>query len=165
MREAAGLDELDSEEHTPLLHACEGGQLAIVKLLVEAGASLTETDEDCRNILHLSSINGHAHIVRYLLGFPAMREAATLDGQETLQTGKREVGLTALEPVGNYVVRPVFSDSHDTGIFNWDYLYWLGSSADALWEDYLRWLEAAGFTRDSGRDAPMVVAGGGCASH
>ena len=87
------------------------------------------------------------------------------EGQETLQTGKREVGLTALEPVGNYAVKPVFSDGHDTGIFTWDYLYWLGSSADALWEDYLRRLEAAGFTRESGRDAPMVAAGGGCASH
>lgn len=87
------------------------------------------------------------------------------EGQETLQTGKREVGLIALEPVGNYAVRPVFSDGHDTGIFTWDYLYWLGSGADALWEDYLRRLEAAGFTRDSGRDAPMIKQGAGCASH
>lgn len=87
------------------------------------------------------------------------------EGQETLQTGKREVGLTALEPVGNYAVRPVFSDGHDSGIFTWDYLYWLGSSADALWEDYLRRLEAAGFSRENGRDAPMVMQGGGCASH
>ena len=87
------------------------------------------------------------------------------EGQETLQTGKRAVGLTALEPVGNYAVRPVFSDGHDSGIFTWDYLYWLGSSADALWEDYLRRLEAAGFTRESGRDAPMQQQGAGCASH
>ena len=43
-------------------------------------------------------------------------------GQEVLQTGKREVGLTALEPVGNYAVKPVFSDGHDSGIFSWDYL-------------------------------------------
>ena len=76
-------------------------------------------------------------------------------GQETLQTGKREVGLTALEPVGNYGVRPIFSDGHDSGIFTWDYLYHLASNCDALWEDYLRRLEAAGFTREAGRDAAM----------
>ena len=49
-------------------------------------------------------------------------------GQEVLQTGKREVELTALEPVGNYAVQPTFSDGHDTGIFSWDYLYFLGSN-------------------------------------
>jgi len=76
-------------------------------------------------------------------------------GQETLQTGKREVGLTALEPVGNYGVRPIFSDGHDSGIFTWDYLHHLASNRDALWEDYLRRLEAAGFTRETGRDAAM----------
>ena len=48
-------------------------------------------------------------------------------GQEVLQTGKREVGLNALAPVGNYAVQPSFSDGHDTGIFSWDYLYFLGS--------------------------------------
>ncbi|MEP6824663.1 MAG: DUF971 domain-containing protein, partial [Ramlibacter sp.] len=48
-------------------------------------------------------------------------------GQEVLQTGKREVDLTGLEPVGNYAVQPTFSDGHDTGIFSWDYLYFLGS--------------------------------------
>ena len=76
-------------------------------------------------------------------------------GQETLQTGKRGVGLTALEPVGNYGVRPIFSDGHDSGIFTWDYLHWLGENQDSLWEDYLRRLEAAGHTRESGRDAAM----------
>jgi DUF971 family protein len=82
-------------------------------------------------------------------------------GQETLQTGKRDVKLTALEPVGNYAVQPHFSDSHNTGIFTWDYLYWLGENQAQLWEDYLQRLEAAGFTRDSGRDAPMTVAASG----
>lgn len=83
-------------------------------------------------------------------------------GQETLQTGKREVGLTALEPVGNYGVRPIFSDGHDSGIFTWDYLYHLASHRDALWEDYLRRLAAAGFTRETSRDAAM---GAGANSH
>ena len=83
-------------------------------------------------------------------------------GQEVLQTGKREVGVAALEPVGNYAVKPVFSDGHESGIFSWDYLYHLGSDQDRLWEDYNRRLQAAG----AARDAPMVVASGhACSSH
>ena len=83
-------------------------------------------------------------------------------GQEVLQTGKREVTLAGLEPVGNYAVQPAFSDGHDTGIFSWDYLYFLGSQQDRLWADYNRRLLAAG----AQRDAPMPEKGGhGCASH
>ena len=83
-------------------------------------------------------------------------------GQEVLQTGKREVTLTGLEPVGNYAVQPAFSDGHDTGIFSWDYLYFLGSRQDQLWADYNARLATAGVTRD----APMPEkAGHGCASH
>jgi DUF971 family protein len=83
-------------------------------------------------------------------------------GQEVLQTGKRDVGLETLEPVGNYAVQPRFSDGHDTGIFSWDYLYFLGSQQQQLWDQYASRLEAAGVERD----APMVVAAGqGCASH
>ena len=78
-------------------------------------------------------------------------------GQEVLQTGKREVGLTALEPVGNYAVQPTFSDGHDTGLFSWDYLYFLGSQQDELWQQYEARLAAAGLGRDaamSGAAAP-----------
>ena len=83
-------------------------------------------------------------------------------GQEVLQTGKREVGVVELEPIGNYAVKPVFSDGHESGIFSWDYLYHLGADQDQLWADYNRRLQAA----DANRDAPMVVAGGhGCGSH
>ena len=83
-------------------------------------------------------------------------------GQEVLQTGKREVTLVELEPIGNYAVKPVFSDGHDTGLFSWDYLYFLGSEQDRLWADYLARLQAAGAERDS----PMISAGGSaCASH
>ncbi len=84
-------------------------------------------------------------------------------GQETLQTGKREVLMTALEPVGNYAVQPHFSDGHNSGIFSWTYLHWLGVNQSRLWEEYGAKLEAAGFTRESGRDAAMPVKGGGCA--
>jgi len=86
-------------------------------------------------------------------------------GQEVLQTGKRNVTLSALEPVGNYAVQPHFSDGHDTGMYSWEYLYWLGANQAALWEEYLQRLEAAEYTRESGRDAPMpqVKSGGqGC---
>src|SRR3982750_2043087 len=65
-------------------------------------------------------------------------------GQEVLQTGKRDVSLTALEPVGNYAVQPTFSDGHDTGIFSWDYLYFLGSQQDDLWAEYERRLRGGG---------------------
>lgn len=83
-------------------------------------------------------------------------------GQETLQSGKREVDLLALEPVGNYAVQPRFSDGHDTGIFSWDYLYFLGSQQERLWHEYAQRLQAAGVDRD----APMTPKGGhGCASH
>ena len=49
-------------------------------------------------------------------------------GQEILQTGKRDVGLLGLEPIGNYAIQPSFTDGHDTGLFTWDYLYFLGST-------------------------------------
>lgn len=78
-------------------------------------------------------------------------------GQEVLQTGKRQVTLTALEPVGNYAVQPHFSDHHNTGIYTWEYLLWLGSNQEELWEAYLQRLEAAGFTRESGRDQRMPI--------
>lgn len=82
-------------------------------------------------------------------------------GQEVLQTGKREIELIALEPVGNYAVQPAFSDGHDTGIFSWDYLYFLGSRQEQLWADYTARLSAAGVERD----APMPAkAGASCAS-
>ena len=69
-------------------------------------------------------------------------------GQEVLQTGKREVGLTSLEPVGNYAVQPTFSDGHDSGIFSWDYLYFLGSTQDDLWRQYEERMTKAGASRD-----------------
>lgn len=68
-------------------------------------------------------------------------------GQEVLQTGKRDVDLVALEPVGNYAVQPRFSDGHSTGLYSWDYLHWLGANQASLWTDYLKRLEAAGASR------------------
>ena len=83
-------------------------------------------------------------------------------GQEVLQTGKREVGLEGLEPVGNYAIKPTFSDGHDSGLFTWEYLYFLGSEQDQLWADYQRRLQEA----SRGRDDPMPEkAGVGCSTH
>ena len=69
-------------------------------------------------------------------------------GQETLQVGKRDVGINNIESVGHYAIRPDFSDGHDTGIYSWDLLYDLGMRQEHLWADYLRRLEAAGASRD-----------------
>ncbi len=83
-------------------------------------------------------------------------------GQEILQTGKRDVGLLGLEPIGNYAIQPSFTDGHDTGLFTWDYLYFLGSKQAEIWQDYEARLKAAGISRD----APMIEkSASGCASH
>jgi DUF971 family protein len=83
-------------------------------------------------------------------------------GQEVLQTGKRHVEIVGLEPVGHYAIQPTFSDGHDSGIFSWDYLYFLGSKQDELWAEYARRLAEAGVDRD----APMPEkAGAGCGHH
>ncbi len=68
-------------------------------------------------------------------------------GQEVLQTGKEEVAIVALEPVGNYAIRPTFSDGHDTGLYTWDLLYKLGADYPCLWAGYLRKLEESGYQR------------------
>jgi DUF971 family protein len=70
-------------------------------------------------------------------------------GQEVLQSGKREVDIVSLEPVGNYAVKPTFSDGHDSGIFSWDYLYYLGSQQGELWTAYEQRLRDAGVDRDA----------------
>ncbi|WP_429497753.1 gamma-butyrobetaine hydroxylase-like domain-containing protein [Robbsia andropogonis] len=69
-------------------------------------------------------------------------------GQEILQTGKRDVRVTRIDGVGHYAIRLGLSDGHDTGIYSWDYLYTLATRQDALWQDYLTRLEAAGASRD-----------------
>jgi DUF971 family protein len=69
-------------------------------------------------------------------------------GQEVLQVGKRDVAISAIEPVGHYALRPSFSDGHDTGIYSWDYLYDLGVRHQELWRQYLGRLADAGASRD-----------------
>jgi DUF971 family protein len=82
-------------------------------------------------------------------------------GQEVLQTGKRQVTIVSLAPVGNYGVQPTFSDGHDTGIYSWDYLHHLGAEQPDLWRRYERRLQEAGVDRD----APMTAQGAACGHH
>lgn len=95
-------------------------------------------------------------------------------GQETLQVGKMHVIIESLEPVGHYGVKPKFSDGHESGIFSWDYIAWLGQNQEALWADYLARLQAAGASREPDFSASLADPGGcgkpgcgsgGCGSH
>ena len=69
-------------------------------------------------------------------------------GQEVLQVGKRDVEIKDIEPVGQYAVKLVFSDGHDTGLYSWEYLYELGETQESSWKSYLARLEQAGASRD-----------------
>jgi DUF971 family protein len=82
-------------------------------------------------------------------------------GQETLQTGKREVLINTIEQVGHYAIKPVFSDGHDSGIFSWDYLYNMCINQEEMWQDYLDRVEQAGVSRD----APMIKDDGRSCGH
>ena len=70
-------------------------------------------------------------------------------GQEVLQSGKRDVRITAIATVGNYAIKPSFDDGHDTGIFSWEYLRDLATNESSLWQEYLAKLQAAGATREA----------------
>jgi len=85
-------------------------------------------------------------------------------GQETLQTGKRNVEISAVEPVGNYAIKPVFSDGHDSGIYSWDVLYDLGINQESYWQAYLTRLQAAGANRDVD-STTLPPKAGGCGKH
>jgi len=84
-------------------------------------------------------------------------------GQEILQTGKREVVIIQIEPVGHYAIKPTFSDGHDSGLFTWEYLLHLAENQESLWVEYLKKLEVHGVERDavmsSGKDTNS------CGSH
>ena len=82
-------------------------------------------------------------------------------GQEVLQTGKRDVTIAAIEPVGNYAIKPIFSDGHESGLYSWQYLYEIGSRQDELWQAHLAKLQAAGVDRDQ----PMAPKGGSACGH
>jgi DUF971 family protein len=70
-------------------------------------------------------------------------------GQETLQTGKRNVSILSIEPVGHYAIKPTFTDGHDSGLFSWDYLFELCAHQQELWQEYEDKLVKAGIDRDT----------------
>ena len=67
----------------------------------------------------------------------------------TLQTGKAGVAINDVQPVGNYAIKLIFDDGHDSGLYSWSYLYQLGMRRAELWQDYLRRLQAAGAGRQA----------------
>lgn len=69
-------------------------------------------------------------------------------GQKQLVAGRRQVGITRIEPVGSYAVRLVFDDLHDSGLYTWDYLYELGQERETRWASYLKALQDRGLTRE-----------------
>jgi len=71
-------------------------------------------------------------------------------GQEVLQTGKKEVDITRVEPVGSYALQLCFSDGHDTGIYSWDLLHQYGAQQETMWRQYLERMEQAGASREPG---------------
>jgi len=117
-------------------------------------------------LLELAYENGE----RYTLDFeylrvytPSAEARGHGPGQETLQTGKRNVNIEHIEPVGTYAVRFVFSDGHDSGLYSWDLLYNLGKHHDELWAEYLKLIESQGLSRDV--DTTSRPAGGSCSHH
>ena len=84
-------------------------------------------------------------------------------GQEVLQTGKRNVDIERIEPVGTYALRLVFSDGHDSGLYSWDMLHNLGRHQAELWAEYLSQIERNGLSRDV--DTTSRPSGGACSSH
>ena len=85
---------------------------------------------------------------------PSAEARGHAPGQETLQVGKRDVEILGIEPVGNYAIKPVFSDGHDSGLFSWDMLHTLCIHRDELWQAYLDRLVEAGASRDPAECPP-----------
>ena len=82
---------------------------------------------------------------------PSAEVAGHGPGQEVLQVGKEDVGIDAVEPVGNYAVKLLFDDSHSSGIYTWDYLYSLGVNYEENWQRYLQRLKESGHERRTDR--------------
>ncbi|HEY0664603.1 MAG TPA: DUF971 domain-containing protein [Gallionella sp.] len=83
-------------------------------------------------------------------------------GQETLQTGKKDVMLTGVEPAGSYAIKLVFDDGHDSGLYSWEYLHELGRNQEQMWQLYLAKLEIVGGTREPGEKQPAKPAPRSC---
>ena len=109
----------------------------------------------------LEVVFGEQHIqlsAEYLRVFsPSAEVKGHGPGEEVLQSGKINVGINHIESAGNYAIKILFDDGHDSGIFSWDYLYQLGTNFEQNWEDYLRRLSAAGQARDPNTSVVKLI--------
>src|SRR6266581_3379156 len=125
-----------------------------LKCLMAAGEKPTPTEIKLHHksrVLEVSFSDGSRFELPYeflRVHSPSAEVRAHGPGQEVLQSGKKEVDILSLEPVGSYAVQPHFSDGHGTGIYSWDYLRELGANRESLWHAYLKRLEAAGARRE-----------------
>ncbi|NOT16756.1 MAG: DUF971 domain-containing protein [Sulfuriferula sp.] len=103
----------------------------ILEVAFNEGSIFKFSDEFLRVFSPSAEVRGHGH------------------GQEVMQVGKQDVTITGIEPVGNYAIKPSFSDGHDTGIYSWDYLFEIGQHQDMLWARYLQQLSDAGASRSA----------------
>ena len=122
----AGLDETTKTPTEIKLHQ----KSRIIELSFEGGEHFELSYEFLRVFTPSAEARGHG------------------PGQEVLQVGKRDVGIDRIEAVGNYAIRPVFSDGHDSGLYSWDLLYHLGVNRDQLWQAYLKRLQQENGSRD-----------------
>lgn len=123
-----------------------------MRLTVEpSNCTLTEIKlHQLSHILEVSFDNGETFKLpcEYLRVYTPSAEAlGHAPGQEILQTGKENVNITQIKPIGNYGISPTFSDGHNSGIYSWDMLYKLGIEYPTLWENYLQKLKQTGQTR------------------
>lgn len=83
-------------------------------------------------------------------------------GQEVLQVGKMNIGVTGVEPVGTYALKIIFDDGHDNGLYTWEYLRELGKYQEAMWHEYLAKMEAACASREPGLNQKIAEAPKSC---
>lgn len=102
-------------------------------------------------ILELAFADGAQYRLplEYLRVYSPSAEVTGHGGPRKLETGKREVGVTEIEPVGQYAIQLHFDDGHNTGVYSWDLLRELGDEYDANWAEYVQRLEQAGASRDA----------------
>ena len=108
-------------------------------------------------ILELAYENGERFELSYefmRVFTPSAEARGHAPGQETLQVGMRDIDILGIEPVGNYPIKPVFSDGHDSGLYSWDMLHTLCTHRDELWQAYLDRLAEAGASRDPAECPP-----------
>jgi DUF971 family protein len=122
---------------------------------------LTQIDLRRRSrVLHLTYSSGEEFELSFeflRVHSPSAEVRGHGEGQEVLQHGKENVIVSAMEPIGNYAVRIVFNDGHDSGIYAWTYLYELATQQEQLWQAYLAKLQAAGKQRNNEQNIRPVV--------